>query len=48
MSVTALDSDVKSSKCLIADYPDAITKVKALRDQIVDGSIKIADPMSAK
>jgi basic membrane protein A and related proteins len=48
MSVTALDTDVKGSKCLIADYPDAIAKVKALRDQIVDGSIKIADPMSAK
>lgn len=48
MSLTALDPDVKSSKCLIADYPDAIAKVKALRDQIVDGSIKIADPMSAK
>ena len=48
MSVTALDADVKGSKCLIADYPDVIAKVKALRDQIVDGSIKIADPMSAK
>jgi basic membrane protein A and related proteins len=48
LSVTALDADVKGSKCLIADYPDVIAKVKALRDQIVDGSIKIADPMSAK
>jgi basic membrane protein A len=48
MSLTALDPDVKGSKCQIADYPEAIAKVKALRDQIVDGSIKIADPMSAK
>ena len=48
MSVTALDTDVKGSKCLIADYTDTIAKVKALRDQIVDGSIKIADPMSGK
>ena len=48
MSVTALNSDVKSSKCLVVDYPDAIAKVKALRDQIVDGSIKIADPMTRK
>ena len=48
MSLTALDPDVATSKCLIADYPDVIAKVKALRDQIVDGSIKIADPMSAK
>jgi basic membrane protein A and related proteins len=48
MSLTALDPDVKSSKCLISDYPDVIAKVQALRDQIVDGSIKIADPMTAK
>jgi basic membrane protein A and related proteins len=48
MSVTALDPDVKASKCLIADYPDAIARVKALRDRIVDGSIKIADPMTAR
>lgn len=47
MSVTALDSDVKNSKCTIADYPDVIAKVKALRDQIVDGSIKLTDPMKA-
>ncbi len=46
--MTALDADVKGSKCLIVDYPDVIAKVKALRDQIVDGSITIADPMSAK
>jgi basic membrane protein A len=48
MSLTALDPDFKDSKCTIADYPDVIAKVKALRDQIVDGSIKIADPMAAK
>jgi basic membrane protein A len=48
MSLTAFDPDVKASKCTIADYPDAIEKVKALRDQIASGSIKIADPMMAK
>jgi len=48
MSLTALDPDVKASKCTIADYPDVIAKVKALRDEIVNGSIKIADPMMAK
>jgi len=47
MSLTALDPDVKASKCAIVDYPDVIAKVKALRDHIVDGSIKIADPMHA-
>ncbi len=48
MSLTGLDPDVKDSKCAIADYPDVIAKVKALRNQIVDGSLKIADPMKAK
>jgi len=48
MSLTALDPEVKASKCTIADYPDVIDKVKALRDQIVNGSLKIADPMMAK
>lgn len=46
MSLTALDPDVKNSKCAIADHPDIIAKVKALRDQIVDGSIKLVDPMT--
>jgi basic membrane protein A len=48
MSLTALDPDIKASKCTIADEPDVIAKVKALRDEIVNGSIKIADPMMAK
>jgi basic membrane protein A and related proteins len=48
MSLTALDPDVKASKCAIADYPDVIARVKALSDEIVSGSIKIADPMTAK
>ena len=48
MSLTALYLDVKASKCTIANYPDVIAKLKALRDQIVDGSVKIADPMAAK
>ena len=48
MSLTALDPDVKGSKCLIADYPDVIAKVKELRGEIIAGSLKIADPMTAK
>jgi basic membrane protein A len=48
MSLTSLDPDVKASKCAIADYPDVIAKVKALRDEIENGSIKLADPMVAK
>jgi basic membrane protein A and related proteins len=48
MGLTGLGDDVKGSKCLIAEYPDAIAKVKALRDQIVSGAVKVADPMTAK
>jgi basic membrane protein A len=48
MALTGLDDNVKDSKCTIADYPDAIAKVKALRDQIVSGAVTIADPMMAK
>jgi basic membrane protein A and related proteins len=48
MTLTGLGDDVKSSKCLIADHPDAIAKVKALRDEIVKGAVKVADPMQAK
>ena len=48
MALTGLDADVAASQCKIAAYPDALAKVKALRDQIVSGAIKIADPMTAK
>jgi basic membrane protein A and related proteins len=48
MALTGLEPDVKASKCTIADYPDAIAKVKALRDQIVSGAVTVADPMIAK
>jgi basic membrane protein A len=48
MALTGLDADVKASQCKIAAYPDALAKVKALRDEIVSGAIKIADPMTAK
>jgi basic membrane protein A and related proteins len=48
MALTGFDDNIKGTKCTIADYPDAIAKVKALRDQIVSGEIKVADPMAAK
>jgi basic membrane protein A and related proteins len=48
MALTGLGDDVKGSQCTIADYPDAIAKVKALRDEIANGTLKIADPMTAK
>ena len=34
MTLTGLEDNVKDSQCTIADYPDVIAKVKALRDQI--------------
>jgi basic membrane protein A and related proteins len=48
MALTGFGDNVKDSKCLIADYPEVIVKVKALRDQIVSGAVKVADPMAAK
>ena len=48
MALTGLGPDVAASQCTIAAYPDAIAKVKALRDQISAATIKVADPMTAK
>ncbi|WP_266350189.1 BMP family ABC transporter substrate-binding protein [Kaistia dalseonensis] len=45
MTLTGIEPGVESSGCLIAKYPDVITKVKALRDDIVSGKLKVADPM---
>ena len=48
MALTGLHDNVKESQCGIAGYPDAIAKVKEIRDQIVSGALKIDDPMMAK
>ena len=48
MALTGLGPDVAASQCLIARQPEVIAKVKALRDEIVSGAVKVADPMSAK
>jgi basic membrane protein A and related proteins len=48
MALTGLGDGVKDSKCTIAEYPDVIAKIKTLRDEIASGSLKIADPMTAK
>jgi basic membrane protein A len=45
MTLTGLDANVAASQCAIARWPDVIAKVKALREKIVSGEIKIADPM---
>lgn len=48
MALTGLGENVQDSQCAIADYPDAIAKIKELRDQIVSGALVIEDPMTAK
>ncbi len=45
MTLTGLEPGVEESGCLIAAYPEALAKVKALRDEIVAGTLKVADPM---
>ncbi|SHE89948.1 basic membrane protein A [Kaistia soli DSM 19436] len=45
MTLTGLEAGVAASGCLIAEYPEALAKVKALRDEIVAGTLKVADPM---
>jgi basic membrane protein A len=41
-----LGDDVADSQCLIAKYPDVITKLRQIRDDIVAGKIKVNDPMA--
>lgn len=45
MTLTGLEPGVADSGCLIAGYPEALARVKALRDEIVAGTLKVADPM---
>ncbi|MEV0594733.1 BMP family ABC transporter substrate-binding protein [Nonomuraea cavernae] len=45
VGVNALDDDVASSGCTIADSPEVISKVKQARDDIVAGKITVADPL---
>ncbi|QNP73654.1 BMP family ABC transporter substrate-binding protein [Streptomyces roseirectus] len=44
ISLTGLDAGVDSSQCVIARHKDVLTKVKALRDQIVSGGLAVDDP----
>ncbi|MGW5652101.1 BMP family ABC transporter substrate-binding protein [Streptomyces humi] len=44
ISLTGLEAGVDSSKCVIAQHKDVLTKVKALRDQIVAGELTVDDP----
>jgi basic membrane protein A len=44
VTLTGLQDDVASSKCLIAAHPDVIDQVKSVRDKIVGGEVKVDDP----
>jgi basic membrane protein A len=48
MALTGLSDKVGESQCTIANYPDVIAKVKALREEIVSGALVLEDPMQAK
>jgi basic membrane protein A len=47
ITLTGLGDDVGTSKCLIADHPDVITKVREIRDAIAAGTVVVADPLTA-
>ncbi len=45
MTLTGLEDNVAASQCAIARWPEVIAKIKALREQIVSGAIRLKDPM---
>ncbi|MCZ0990046.1 BMP family ABC transporter substrate-binding protein [Streptomyces diastatochromogenes] len=47
ISLTGLEAGVDSSQCVIARHKDVLEKVKALRDQIVAGKLKVDDPAAS-
>jgi basic membrane protein A len=46
MTLTGIDDSVAGSLCAIVKSPDVIAKIKALREQIISGAIKLDDPMT--
>jgi basic membrane protein A and related proteins len=44
VGLTALQDDVDSSGCLIAEHPDVIEQVQEVRQQIIDGTVTVDDP----
>jgi basic membrane protein A len=47
VGLTGLEEGVAESECLIADHPEIIEQVAAIRDQIISGEIVVADPLTA-
>ena len=48
VGLTAFDPGLAKSQCEIAKHPDVVAKLKALRDKIESGEIKLSDPMFVK
>lgn len=46
VTLTGLDPDPANSGCTIAQQPDVIAKLKQLRQKIIDGKVKVVDPMA--
>ena len=46
VGLTGLEEDVAESQCLIAEHPEVIEKVAAVRDQIIAGEIVVPDPLT--
>ncbi|ASO20214.1 basic membrane protein A [Actinoalloteichus hoggarensis] len=44
LSLSGLLDDTSESQCTIAEHPEVIEEIAALRDQIVAGEITVADP----
>jgi basic membrane protein A len=47
VGVVALQDDVATSGCVIADHPDVIEQVKTARDDIISGKIIVPDPAAS-
>lgn len=48
ITLTGMEPGLETSQCLIAQHPDVLKTVLGLRDQIVAGTITVADPAAAK
>lgn len=49
MGAIALDKDgLAASKCVVADHPEVVEKMRSVAASIMDGSLKLEDPMFAK
>ncbi|MFT4182535.1 MAG: BMP family ABC transporter substrate-binding protein [Rhizobium sp.] len=44
LDLTSLQPDVANSKCLIAQYPDVIEKLKTLKQDVISGKVVVNDP----